>query len=208
MGDSCLLALGYLFVVDGKRRRRQQLLTMGSPSKPSRKKMKSSWNAHCSNINTTHLSLAATKIYEARIFWYHSSHDSSQIFLGFCCTLISNSKILQSVNSPERQKELTGSNFNIPLRKKLSSKSIQKSLHHHSLVSTLSSSNISHWGRIIIFFGKLQIIWMLKNCGHHSQFFQHSHFDNALTFMKKKMNFAPVCIFAQRTLPCYGLIAF
>ena len=80
MGDSCLLALGYLFVVDGKRRRRQQLLTMGSPSKPSRKKMKSSWNAHCSNINTTHLSLAATKIYEARIFWYHSSHDSSQIF--------------------------------------------------------------------------------------------------------------------------------
>lgn len=33
MGDSCLLALGYLFVVDGKRRRRQQLLTMGSPLK-------------------------------------------------------------------------------------------------------------------------------------------------------------------------------
>ena len=57
-----------------------------------------------------------------------------RFFTAFCCcTLISNSKILQSVNSPERQKELTGSNFNIPLRKKLSSKSIQKSLHHHSL---------------------------------------------------------------------------
>ena len=90
----------------------QQATTLdhGVPPSAAEKKMKSSWNAHCSNINTTHLSLASQDLWSKDKTILLTIYSDASIFFEL--------KNFKSVNSQERQNELTGSNFNIPQWKK------------------------------------------------------------------------------------------